>query len=126
MRHLFALKARLTEALREVGRLAWVEEECAALAAQVVPERPPDPDAWMYVKGARELSGRSLAALRELYELRESLARAADRPPFKILSEAILLELAKRLPGLSKAYCPAPKGASFGVPGLQTFQVSPM
>ena len=99
VQHLFALKARLTEELRTVGRLEWVEEECAALAAQIVPERPPDPDAWMYVKGARELSARSLAALRELYELRESLARAADRPPFKILSEEILLELARALPG---------------------------
>lgn len=75
-----------------------MEEECEALAAQVVPERAPDPDAWMYVKGARELPARSLAALRELYELRESLARAADRPPFKILSEEILLELARALP----------------------------
>jgi ribonuclease D len=98
VQHLFALKARLTEELRAVGRLAWVEEECAALAAQIVPERAPDPDAWMYVKGARELTPRSLAALRELYELRESLARAADRPPFKILSEDILLELARALP----------------------------
>jgi ribonuclease D len=98
VQHLFALKARLTEELRAVGRLAWVEEECAALAAQIVPERAPDPDAWMYVKGARELTPRSLAALRELYELRESLARAADRPPFKILSEEILLELARALP----------------------------
>ena len=98
VRHLFALKARLMEELRAIGRLAWVEEECAALAAQIVPERAPNPDAWMYVRGARELGARSLAALRELYELRESLARAADRPPFKILSEEILLELAKTLP----------------------------
>jgi ribonuclease D len=98
VRHLFALRARLTEELRAVGRLAWVEEECAALAAQVVLERPPDPDVWMSVKGARELGARGLAALRELYLLRESLARAADRPPFKILSEEILLELARALP----------------------------
>lgn len=103
VQHLFALKTRLTEELRAVGRLSWVEEECAALAAQILPERAPDPEAWMYVKGARELSARSLAALRELYELRESLARAADRPPFKILSEDILLELARTLPADSAA-----------------------
>lgn len=103
VRHLFALKERLTEELRAIGRLSWAEEECAALAAQVIPERPPDPDAWMSVKGARELSARSLAALRELYELRESLARTADRPPFKILSEEILLELARALPADSQA-----------------------
>jgi ribonuclease D len=98
VRHLFALKDRLVDELRAVGRLAWVEEECAALAAQVLVERPPDPDAWMAVKGARELPPRSLTALRELYELRESLARSADRPPFKILAEEILLELARALP----------------------------
>ena len=103
VRHLLALKVRLTDELRTIGRLAWVEEECAALAAQIVPDRPPDPDAWMHVKGARELPGRSLAALRALYELRESLARAADRPPFKILSEEILVDLAKTLPADTQA-----------------------
>ena len=45
VQHLFALKARLIEELERIGRLAWVEEECAALAAQPAPERPVDPDA---------------------------------------------------------------------------------
>jgi ribonuclease D len=96
--HLFALKARLTQELTACGRLAWVEEECAALAAQIVPERVVDPDAYLGVKGARELSPRGLAILRELWALRESLARAADRPPFKILSEDILLAIARAAP----------------------------
>jgi ribonuclease D len=52
----------------------------------------------MHAKGARDLGPRNLAALRELHELRESLARAADRPPFKILAEEILVELARTLP----------------------------
>jgi ribonuclease D len=98
VQHLGALKVRLTDELRAVGRLAWAEEECAALAAQIVPERAPDPDAFLGVKGARELSPRGLASLRELWALRESLARAADRPPFKILSEEILLGIARHAP----------------------------
>ncbi len=98
VRYLFALKAHLTQALAACGRLAWVEEECAALAAQIVPERLVDPDAYLGVKGARELSPRGLAILRELWALRESLARAADRPPFKILSEDILLAIARAAP----------------------------
>jgi len=98
VRHLFALKERLTQELGARGRLAWVEEECAALAAQIVPERVVDPDAYLGVKGARELSPRGLAILRELWALRESLARAADRPPFKILSEDILLAIARAAP----------------------------
>jgi ribonuclease D len=98
VQHLFALRARLTEALADQGRLAWVEEECAALAAQPAPERPVDPDAWLGVKGARDLPPRGLAVLRELWTLREQLARAADRPPFKIMGEDMLLRIAQALP----------------------------
>ena len=92
--HLFALKQRLTEELDRVGRLAWVEEECAALAALPAVERVQDPNAFAGLKGARDLSPRGLAILRELYELRESLARSMDRPPFKILGEETLVRLA--------------------------------
>jgi ribonuclease D len=98
VQHLFALRARLTEELERIGRLAWVEEECAALAAQPAPERPVDPDAWLGVKGARDLPPRGLAAMRELFALREQLARSADRPPFKILGEDVLLRIAQALP----------------------------
>ena len=98
VQHLFALRARLIEELAKIGRLAWVEEECAALAAQPAPERPADPDAWLGVKGARDLSPRGLAVMRELFALREQLARAADRPPFKILGEDTLLRIAQTLP----------------------------
>jgi ribonuclease D len=98
VQHLFALKARLVEELARVGRLAWVEEECAALAAQPAPERPVDPDPWLGVKGARDLPPRGMAILRELWALREELARAADRPPFKILNEETMLRVAQAVP----------------------------
>ncbi|HET7340572.1 MAG TPA: HRDC domain-containing protein [Methylomirabilota bacterium] len=98
VQHLFALKARLVDELARAGRLAWVEEECAALAAQPAPERPVDPDAYVGVKGARELPSRGLAVLRELWATREQLARAADRPPFKVVGEDTLLKIAQTLP----------------------------
>ena len=96
--HLFALKRRLTEELMRMGRLAWVEEECAALAAQPVVQRVQDPNAFAGLKGARDLPPRNLGILRELYELREQLARAIDRPPFKILGEETLVRLAQGPP----------------------------
>jgi ribonuclease D len=92
--HLLPLKARLVEELTRVGRLDWVEEECAALAAQLVPERTTDPAAYAGLKGARELSPRGLAILRELHELRETLARRLDRPPFKVFNDEVLVRLA--------------------------------
>jgi len=97
--HLIELKGRLVDELERCGRLAWVEEECAALAAQPVAERVEDPNAFTRLKGARELSPRGLAVLKELYELRERLARTHDRPPFKILSEETLVRLAQAAPG---------------------------
>src|SRR5216683_2047771 len=58
--HLIPLRERLLEALHAIGRAQWVEEECAGLAALVVPEKPADPDAYMKFKGARELDARGL------------------------------------------------------------------
>ena len=98
VQHLFALKARLTEELTAAGRLAWVQEECAALAAQEIPERAVDPEAFLRVKGARDLSPRGLGVLRELYEARDALARGADRPPFKIVGDDALLKLTIAMP----------------------------
>jgi ribonuclease D len=106
--HLIPLASRLADDLVAMGRLAWAEEECAALAAQPALERVDDPDAFARLKGARELAPRSLAALRALYELRERLALAADRPPFKILGEAILVQLAARLPADHAALATVP------------------
>jgi ribonuclease D len=96
--HLLALKEHLREELGRMGRLGWVEEECAALAAEPVSGRPVDPDAYARLKGARELPAGGPAILRELYATREQLALAADRPPFKILSDATLVALAASAP----------------------------
>jgi ribonuclease D len=91
--HLMPLNDRLVDALKARGRLAWVEEECAALAAEPAPARPDDPEAYARLKGARDLKARELAVLRALWEMREQAALAADRPPFKVLADATLMAL---------------------------------
>jgi ribonuclease D len=96
--HLIPLKHRLADELLRAGRLAWVEEECAALAAEPPVERPPDAEAFLRLRGARELPPRELGILRELQAERERLARAHDRPPFKILGDQTLVELARARP----------------------------
>jgi ribonuclease D len=96
--HLIPLRARLLAELRARGREAWVEEECAALAALPAPDRRPDPDAYLALKGSAELDGRGLAVLRELYRMRDAQAVALDRPPFRILGNETLVRLATLRP----------------------------
>ena len=106
--HLLVLRDRLVEGLRATGRLHWVEEECAALAAEPVPERPVDPDPFLRLKGARDLTLRQLGILRELWHLRDRLARSADRPPFKILGDSTLVALAVAAPKTIADLAPVP------------------
>jgi ribonuclease D len=96
--HLIPLRERLAEELAAKGRLAWLEEECAALAAQSVFPRTSDPDAYLGLKGTKDLDRRGLAVLRELYRERERLALELDRPPFMILGHDTLVLLAARRP----------------------------
>src|SRR5437870_4564193 len=101
--HLIPLRDRLAEELRGKGRLAWVEEECAAVAAMPAPSTRVDPDAYMGLKGAKDLDGRGLAVLRELHLAREALAVKLDRPPFMILGNESLVALAALRPRDSEA-----------------------
>src|SRR5262249_4354989 len=96
--HLFALRGRLRDELRVKGREGWVEEECAALAALEFPDKVADPDAYLNLKGAKDLDRRGWAILRELWQARESVALALDRPPFMILGHEALVALARARP----------------------------
>jgi ribonuclease D len=110
VRHLIPLRERLVADLHAIGRESWLEEECEALAALPVPERPSDEDGYRRIRGASRLPPRGLAVLRALYLQREAWARAEHRPPFKVLSPETLIALAEKPP--------AGPAALVGVPGL--------
>jgi ribonuclease D len=110
VRHLILLRDRLLTELRAIGREGWLEEECEALAALPVPERPPEEDGYRRVRGASRLPPRGLAVLRVLYHQREAWARAEHRPPFKVLPPEALVALAERQS--------AEPATLAGVPGL--------
>ena len=54
--------------------------------------------AFWRVKGARELTPAQAAVLQALFAYREQQAERMDRPPFKVMGEATLMELARRAP----------------------------
>jgi len=97
--HLVALRDRLAAKLEAAGRLSWMREECEAVAALEPSAKRKDPDAYLAIKGARRLSPRGLAALRELHAWREGRAEQTDTPAFRILGNEALLRLAEARPG---------------------------
>ena len=91
---LLELAGRLRERLEALDRWAWAVEECARLAAVRHEEAAPDPLAFERVKGARPLKDRARDRLHELYCWRDEEARRLDLPPFKVLGNRPLIELA--------------------------------
>ena len=94
--HLLELAAELERRLEEVGRLAWAREECEPLQ-RASDDRDPDVifSRLPRVHGLN-VSGRAVA--RELVAWREETAARRDRPVQSVLSDAALMELARRKP----------------------------
>jgi ribonuclease D len=92
------LRDLLRERLREQGRLAWAEEEFELLSG--VRWSPPTEDepAYLRMKGAKALSPREQAILRELFQWREELARRIDRAAFRILNNEPIMQMVKSPP----------------------------
>ena len=91
--HLFELRSALGARLQDLGRREWVAEECRRLSK--VRFRAPDVEsAFLEMKGSRGLDGKALAVLKSLHGFRDGEARRLDRPPFKVVSGAVLVELA--------------------------------
>ena len=98
VRHLIRLRDLLRTDLEALGRLEWAEEEFGLVARRAWEPRGFDRADFWGLKGARELTPREAAALRELYSLRDERAREADLPPFRIVSDETLVSLARRSP----------------------------
>ena len=88
----------LERELREGGHVEEAGREFARIAA--VEPRPKvfDRDGWRRLKGAGQLDEAGRAVLRGLWLAREERASALDRPPFKVMPESAMVEVARRRP----------------------------
>ena len=98
--YLVALRDRQLQALTESGRWPEAHEEFARLARlrSESDDAGPDATAFWRVNGARDLTPGQAAVLQALFGYREQQAERMDRPPFKVMGEATLMELARRAP----------------------------
>jgi ribonuclease D len=115
--YLPALRERQLQLLMEAGMWPEAQEEFERLARPRADAggASPDPDAFWRVKGARELSSTQAAILKALFAYREQQAERSDRPPFKVMGEATLMELVRRTPRTAEEL--------LGVPGMTPDQL---
>lgn len=96
--YLIELAEILRKELRQAKRMRWAREEFEALTRREWPDRQFDELGYLRIKGCRRLDPKGLSILRELYLMRDARARELDRPPFKVLGNRTLLEIAERKP----------------------------
>ncbi len=90
---LLELKDHLLDDLKKLGRLDWLLEDCSDLQANDLPI-----PSHHCLKGASKLTPQQRGVLRELFKVRESIAKKVDKPVFFIIRHNQLLELATRPP----------------------------
>ncbi|MEW6750042.1 MAG: HRDC domain-containing protein, partial [Candidatus Latescibacterota bacterium] len=92
------LRDALLARIRRLGRESWLREELLALDDPRLYEERDPREQYQRIKGAGRATPRELAVLRELAAWREEEARRSDRPRGRILSDDVLLHLARRKP----------------------------
>lgn len=96
-RHLLPLRAKLRQQLEQKGRWHWAEEEFRR-AEGTRWEVEVEDTSFLRMKGARDLTRRELARLRELVKWRDAIAAELDRATFRVAGNEVLLDLAKLAP----------------------------
>jgi ribonuclease D len=94
--HLLQLASALQERLEDMGRLQWAREECRFLSG-ATDVRDVD-TVFDRLPRVNSLDPAQRAVARELAAWREQTAREGDRPVQTILTDAGLVEIAKRRP----------------------------
>ncbi len=95
--HLLQLRDELKRQLEAKGRWSWAREEFDRLeGTRWAPEDAGQ--AFLRLKGARDLTRRELAVLREVTQWRGATAHALDRSTFRVVANEVLLEIARLQP----------------------------
>jgi ribonuclease D len=96
-RYLLDLRDVLKAKLDQLGRSEWAREEFQRLEGTKW-EEDDGSGAFLRIKGARDLTRRELALLRELVPWRDSVAKELDRATFRVMGNEVLLEIARTAP----------------------------
>ncbi|MBN1125577.1 MAG: HRDC domain-containing protein [Sedimentisphaerales bacterium] len=94
-RHLERLADILIQKLETLGRISWHQESCEwVIRAAMEPPKEKIAESWR-IKGTRSLSPQELAYVRSIWHWCQEEAKEADLPPFRIMGDSAILELAR-------------------------------
>jgi len=96
--YLLPLSAIQSRALEEAGRWPQAQHRFTELCRTRWEEREFDPDGFWRLPGIHELEDASRGVLRALWAFRDRCAQAENRPPFKMVSNQVMLELSEVRP----------------------------
>jgi ribonuclease D len=96
--YLPALSDILRDLLAQSGRLEEALEVFAGLNALPPAAHSFDMEGYWRINAARDLTMRHMAVLRELYLLRDRIAKQRDWPPFKVVTDEALVNIVRAEP----------------------------
>jgi ribonuclease D len=96
--YLFQLRDILENELHEKNRWELAKEDFALACAVDEAKEKVNGASWKRFGMRKDVSSRELTILRELCHCRDEIAEKLDRPPFKVVSDGMLLEIARNLP----------------------------
>jgi ribonuclease D len=95
VRHLMPLRETLLARAEAMQRLDWFDAEFERQATQIQTQRD---EPWRRMSGLSGFNRRDLAVVRELWTWRDNEAREANLPSRRVLSDDLLVVIAKRAP----------------------------
>jgi ribonuclease D len=98
------LRDKLEAELIAQDKLAWAQEEFAALVGSAGRAVPPRPDPWRRTSGIHKIRGaRGLARVRALWTARDRVAARRDSAPGRVLADSAIVAAAEANPTEERA-----------------------
>ena len=113
-RFLSELRRVQTLELERRGLMPVLQGECRRLEAIRASWPSFNPDGWAKLKGARALDPRARRAAREVFILRDGLARERDQACFRVFGNQAVIEIGRVQPQSEKELADVP-GVSWGI-----------
>ena len=91
---LLDLRDKVFDLLEQQEKLQWAQQDFAAILK--APPNPPRKDPWRRTSGMHEIKSRyQMAIIRELWTVRDAIAKEIDLAPGRLPSDSVIIALAQ-------------------------------